>query len=182
MPIDLNSWPGYCEEKDLLVGVDIPLPAYVDKAQVVRDAADEIDSMIGFLYKTPIDISGSANVEKYRPTVLLLKRINRFLASGRLVLAAAASGEESQLHAYGADLVNQALTTLNMIVERRILLEGALPATVDNEANVQVSRGFIYNLDGESLVEHFYDNILNAAPRPRGANYLLTDHTGSDGS
>jgi len=178
--VDLTSWPGYCTENDLLTGVDVSIPDTISKAQFVRDAADEIDSMIGFLYTTPVVLSATDEA-KYRPTVLLLKRVNRFLASGRLLLAAAAVGEDSQLHAYGKSLVDDAMAVLAAIVDRKIILEGVLPSAQQADT-YQVSRGYIFNLDQKSGVETFYDSIVNADPNLDRSPWHGPDLTNPDNS
>ncbi|HWI68184.1 MAG TPA: hypothetical protein VNS88_07365, partial [Nitrospiraceae bacterium] len=72
---------GYSEVTDLLTG-NVPTPAYLSPQKYVDDAADEIDSKIGFVYETPIDVTYSSSNPVTRPVRLLLKRINNFLASG----------------------------------------------------------------------------------------------------
>jgi hypothetical protein len=150
----------YSSDIDFKIG-DIPLPSYIDKAQLIQDAADEIDSYIGFVYKTPVNIEENGGVS--RPARLLLKRISSSLATGRLILALAASGEQTQLHAYGVSLVNDALAALQAIASREILLEGAEPAS---SSPSETHRGpLIANVDPRSQVEAFYDNF-HAGARP----------------
>lgn len=149
----------YCEDTDLLVG-GIPMPAYLNAEKFVDDAADEIDSYLGRLYVTPISVE--ANTPQVRPTRLLLKRINSHLATGRLIQAADASGQNKQLHAYATSLIAGAILALQQLVEGSPL-EGAtpLPSTEDPDANA-VTGPLIRNVDAESNVEAFYDRI--AAP------------------
>jgi hypothetical protein len=121
----------------------------------VNDAADEIDSKIGFVYSTPVDMSDPGPTS--RPARLLLKRLNVFLASGRMLLAVASPGEEDQLHQYGLYLVKEATNTLDMIANGKIILDGA--TTIDTTQPPTVP--LIDNLDSESQVEAFYDRISN---------------------
>lgn len=146
----------YCEPTDLLLG-DIPLPAYVSAQDAVNDAADEIDSRIGFVYETPIDMTDPGPVP--RPARLLLKRINAHLATGRLILKLAASGEDDRLHAYGWQLIKDAMTSLDMIANGEIVIVGATPINADDEARTTAI--IVENLDDESQVEAFYDRIAN---------------------
>lgn len=144
----------YCVDNDLLLG-NIPAPDALSKTQFIQDAADEIDSRIGMRYLTPVDL---ADPDLARPVKLLLKRLNVFLATGRLILAATSNNEDDRLHAYGLSLINDALETLEAIAQGRFLLEGVDPAP---GYSAQVSVPLIYNEDAESAVEAFYNRVAN---------------------
>lgn len=148
----------YSASTDLLNG-NIPIPQYLDKEKFVTDAADEIDSKIGFLYQTPIDVATNSAVS--RPARLLLKRINNHLATGRLLLAADAGGENDQVHAYGLFLIQEANAALDAIAAGEPVIEGAVK--IDNGAGTVVSSVIVENLDPESHVEAFYDRVMNPA-------------------
>lgn len=149
----------YSTTADLLTG-NIPLPSYLDPQKFINDAADEIDSRIGFTYQTPVDIEAPTNVT--RPVILFLKRISNWLASGRLLLAAAASAEDTQLHAYAYSLVRDAETGLQAIVDGDIVLEGAALAN-GGSSTVVTNAPLISNGDTESLVDAFYSRVTNPA-------------------
>jgi phage gp36-like protein len=138
---------------DLLLG-QIPLPATISAQKFVDDAADEVDSVIGFRYATPLDMSDLGPIP--RPARLLIKRIANWLASGRLILALDSSGEDQQLHAYGLKLVSDATTALHQIASGEIVIDGA---TVISETSVQAKAPVINNLDDESIVEGFYSTF-----------------------
>jgi len=142
----------YCATTDLLAG-DIPLTG-LDAAKFVNDAADEIDSQIGFRYLTPVASDAA------RPVLLLLKRINAHLATGRMIMAADAAGQRSELHAYGESLVREALASLAAIAGGMV----DLPVTpFPSNANDQVEAGpLIYNVDPVSQVEAFYGAFSSA--------------------
>jgi hypothetical protein len=146
----------YSATTDLLNG-NIPLPSYVNTQKYVDDAADEIDSKIGFIYQTPIDVTTNSLVP--RPARLLLKRINNFLATGRILMAVDAGGEEVQVHAYAASLIRDANAALDMIVSGDVIIEGAV--RLDTGDAAQVTAIIVNNLDPESNVEAFYDRIAN---------------------
>ena len=150
---------GYSEVTDLLTG-NVPTPAYLSPQKYVDDAADEIDSKIGFVYETPIDVTDSSSNPVTRPVRLLLKRINNFLASGRLLLAVDAGAETDRVHSYGLYLIQEAQTGLDLISSGKIQLDGAevLPM-----GEVSVTAPLLYNEDSESNVEAFYDRIANPA-------------------
>lgn len=163
----------YATSADLLTG-NIPTPAYIDKDKIVADAADEIDSKIGFIYQTPIDTSDASAV--VRPAKLLLKRINVFLATGRLLMAVAASGEDTGLHAYAKKLVDDATAALEAIFAGEILLEGATELHPSTDTTPKGPRW--YNPDVESAVDKFYDELVptNASgSRTNGSVWLLED-------
>jgi hypothetical protein len=169
----VTTFTGYCSPGDLLTG-SVPLPTYLDPAKFVSDAADEIDSKIGFIYVTPVDVSdGSTAV---RPVRLLLKRLNVFLATGRLLMTVDAGGEDKTVHAYGLRLVTEAENSLAMIASGQLPLDGA--ARVDDGTGAQPLGPIIGNKDAESYVDAFYDRIANP-------NYLFAEqytypHFGAD--
>lgn len=138
----------YSEVEDLLLG-ELQKPDNEDCQKYVQDAADEIDSKLGFIYVTPVVVDPVT----YRATYLLLKRINNWLASGRLVLANAASREEQYLNAYGKSLVVEASAALDALTAGTMPLPGATP--IDSSAS-QATGPVINNLDSQSNVESFY--------------------------
>ena len=144
----------YSEVEDLILG-NIPTPANAQK--YVDDGADEIDARIGFKYATPIVVGESA---EERPVRLLLKRINNWLASGRLIMALDGGGEDDQLHQYGLYLVTEANKTLDQIVDGEIVLPGVDPASPSSEivTGPQMTTG-----DAYSLVEGFGEVFGNQA-------------------
>lgn len=145
----------YSGVEDLLVG-KIPLPQTIDPAKYVQDATDEVDSYIGFLYQTPVDISNTSTV--IRPVRLLLKRLSNQLASGRLILAMASGAEMQKVHAYGRSLIRDALDVLTQISEGKVTLISVPPLNTLSGTTAPM----IANLDAESNVEAFYDRVLKA--------------------
>ena len=145
----------YSSPSDMILG-GIPVGTGVndDREKYVQDAADEIDSIIGFRYKTPVTFP----VNTPRPVQLLLKRLNNWLASGRLILAKASPVENQALHAYGKSLVDDALATLQQIASGDILLENVelAPGNEPTQTGPMIS-----NVDPESNVEAFYDRVIN---------------------
>jgi hypothetical protein len=139
----------YCEIEDLLLG-EIAEPDQEVSQKYVQAAADEIDSKLGFTYVTPIviDISG-----EFRASALLLKRINIYLTTGRLILAFAASREDQYLNAYGKSLVVEATEALNALLTGTMPLPGAILLNTDTTG---ATGPIINNLDPQSNVESFY--------------------------
>lgn len=162
----------YCTVDDLLTG-DIPLGTALNPDKYVQDAADEIDSKIGFIYKVPVDVNTAP-----APVTLLLKRLNVHLATGRLITAATISAEDENLNAYGKSLIDDVELTLAKIAAG----EAQLPDIPLAPTNTTGSRGpvrqgpQISNGDPESNVDAFYDRILNPqyiAPWSVGPNGSL---------
>lgn len=153
----------YCTVADLLIG-DIPTSGALDPQKYVNDAADEIDSKIGFVYTTPIPVDAASDTP--RPVVLLLKRLNSHLASGRLILAATIPGEDERLNAYGASLVNEVEATILAIQSGQVILDGVTPGgfTLPKKPVPMLLNG-----DDESAVDAYYDRVVNPSyPRPIG--------------
>ena len=144
---------GYCEVSDLLIG-DLILPVEIDAGKYITSAAEEMDSRIGVLYTTPIEIE-EADKEKFRATITFLRSINARLASGRILMAAATALELTTVHAYARNLVEGALADLKLIEDRKYILQGAKENTNPPETYVS-SRAYSYNQDAVSAVDGFY--------------------------
>lgn len=160
----------YSVKEDLLLG-DIPISPVMNPDKVVQDASDEIDSKLGHLFETPFDLSEDSDLA--RPARLLIKRINNFLATGRLILAIASPEENQTVHAYGWQLIQEANAAIAAIASGDITLEGV---EIIEQENAQVSTPLISNLDEESSVEAFYDRIAN----PNYAYLTLPHYTNPD--
>lgn len=146
----------YCGLEDLRKG-DLPLPAYMgDGTNYVKGAAEEIDAALGQIYETPFNVGAGTNME--RPGILTLKKVNWLLASGRLILDLAASGEDANLHAYGKQMLDEGLLMLAQLASGEMVLVGAeTPASEDPDVDPSPTGPFVLNEDAESLVQSFYD-------------------------
>jgi len=148
----------------MLIG-NMPLPTYIDRDKILTAARDEIDTAIGFLYVTPVNIEDSPDNPLVRPARLLLKQISIYLSSGRTIMAAATGSGDSRTHAYGRYLVNQGLELLKQIASGAIILEGAPKIEAENP---EPTGPMIANVDDTSLVEQFYNNAMTPFPgQPR---------------
>lgn len=139
----------YCAVEDLVVG-NVPLPSSSNVEVYIKNAADEIDASLGHVYATPI--TPDPTVENSRITVLTLKNINAHLASGRILTALTAGGEDNSVHAYGLLLIRGALDALRQLATGDPQLFGAQKITNYSESK---RRGGVYNVDEYSQVETF---------------------------
>lgn len=144
----------YCTVGDLRTG-DIRLPAYVDRTQRVKGAAEEIDIAIGHIYKTPISFGPLPIPLASRPSQLALKKINWLIASGRILLDVAAASEDTTNHAYGMGMLKEGLAMLEKIRNGDVLLVGAQKIEGEEE-NPSFTGPVIMQEDPVSLVESFY--------------------------
>lgn len=154
----------YCTDNDLLISSNLPIPSGMSKVKYVQDAADEINLRLAQRYSVPVVFGTVEEQAKYAATSLLLKQLNTHLATGRLVMAMDARGENESLHAYGASLVAGALELIKQILAGEINLEGAKPVNGDAATDVGTSRPMISNLDPFSQVEAFYGMAQRPAP------------------
>lgn len=134
--------------------------ARVNKQKFVDDAADEIDSKLGFLYATvPLIVDPALPGALPRHERLLLKNINNRLASGRLILTLDIAGEDTTLHAYGWSLVRDSLRELMLVANGEVLLTAPrITATKRDE------RPAVNNHDQESLLLGFEETVMRGRP------------------
>lgn len=156
----------YSDPVDMKIPDVGPASATLDPAKYTSDAADEIDSIIGYRYTTPIDVTEGGSTP--RPVRLLLKRLNAFLATGRFIQALTALQEDQQLNAYGNAMVEEVLASLYAIADGTVILPGltltdgeVTPGLGEAAPVARVTVPLINNLDAESNVEAFYDRIAN---------------------
>lgn len=136
----------YSGKSDLLIG-DTTIGGGLDAQKFVQDATDEINSRIGAIYTLPL----GATPEHI---TLTLKRCANLIASGRLLLAVGAGGEDLALHAYGESLVREGQAILDAIANGQIEL-GVDKVPTQTEGNAPS----IINQDSASGVEAFYDYV-----------------------
>ena len=144
---------GYCTVEDLLTG-EIPTPAYIDKSSYIQLAADEINIVLGQRYVVPVAVPIGPEFE---PSRLILKQINIFIATGRLIMAAAAGGSDTDIHAYGFSLLKQGQTMLMKISSGEVGLLGATPSAggPSETSGIPLVSG-----DAVSSVDSFYSMLV----------------------
>ena len=137
---------------DLLID-DLTTSASFPKQKYVDDAADEMNIKIGTRYDLPIDLNSLAV-----PSRLLLKRINNYLASGRIILRLAISSEQVKLHELGATWVKEALDALEKIACGSVDLYATDGSAIETDPYLDVVHGpIVSNIDDASPVDSFYD-------------------------
>ena len=142
----------YSAVSDLLID-DLTVSASFPKQKYVDDAADEMNIKIGKRYDLPIDVNSLS-----QPSRLLLKRINNYLASGRIILRLAISSEQTKLHELGAAWVKEALDALCEIAEGKsdlVLTDGSVLET-DPYLDTQVGPKTT-NVDDSSPTDSYYE-------------------------
>ena len=151
----------YCKANELLVGDIGGLDGLKDT--FITMASEEIDGMVGFVYALPLPVL-SLHVG------LVIKNIARKLASGRLLLSQAAGGEDSQVHAYGQSLIDEAFRDLWAIRNGTIDL-GVPKITVASTGDAPT----IIEGDAVSGVDAYYAWMNNTPGRPRPRHVLVSD-------
>lgn len=140
----------YCTTSDLLLG-DLQLGSKVDPDEWIAKAVDEIDSHVGLRYETPL--TGLARASELR-----IKRICAQLTSGRLLLAL--DNGTDDLHAYGRDLVQQALAEVLAIENGLLDLIGATTVDVAEIDEAASSRGpSVTNVDAYCATEAYEAHV-----------------------
>lgn len=146
----------YSSVESMLLG-DMGVGPDVDKENFVEDAANEIDSKIGHIYETPLNLAAGGLA---RHSALLVTKISNHLATGRLILALGIGGEEDDLHAYGIYLVREALADLDRIATGLVSLTGAVPVTGTTLPSGTDTAPAVINKDETSPVDAFYDDMM----------------------
>lgn len=132
------------------------ISSQLDLGKVVQEAADEMDSRLGFLYKLPLrPPAGALALPDYQ--VLLLKQINNKLASGRLIMQVAIAGEDRSLHAYGLRLVTEATNDLMLLANGEVSLSAVRQPVTEG---VPDRTPAIFNHDEESAVDMFESAVM----------------------
>lgn len=159
----------YCKVEDLLLG-DVTIGASVNRQLYVDQAADEMDSKLGWIYVTPIDVDGAeAGPGGVPPAVpalprhqaLLLKTINAKIATGRLIMAVSINEEGTAVHAYALRMLKEGNDELLLIANGNLLLEASRTETPAVEASRVPG---VHNLDPESLLDPFYNTTNHSRP------------------
>lgn len=147
----------YCDVTDLFIG-DTRLDETTTPPQAfVNSAGDEIDAAIGYAYITPIAPDDNS---QNRPTILLLKLLNQYIATGRILITTGRVGEDGKLDALGQYYLTMGLQRLQMIVDGKIDLIGAIhTAGSNNMKGPQLT-----NSEPQSLVDMFYSEMNPSNP------------------
>lgn len=142
----------YCETRDLLLG-GVNVPTFIDPVQYINAASEEVDVALSGVYSTPFTMAENSQT---RPTILFLKQVTSKLASGRIIMAAAAGAEMSEVHQYGIYLVTQAIESLKQVASGEFILPGATPV---DPSPADTGGVRIKNVDATSNVEDFYTQL-----------------------
>jgi len=157
---------GYCTADSIMIG-DIMLPPEISPSAYITSTAEEMDSRLSQIYEVPIQIDAT-DLNKFRGTITILRSINSRLATGRLIMAAAAALENVAVHAYARQMVTEALVDLDKIVERKIILQGA-KANDNVNPDFTVAKVVVGGQDDLSAVDGFYQFVDPQYSTPKSA-------------
>lgn len=159
----------YSEVGDLLIG-DMMLGSF-DATKYVDDAARDIDSKLGYIYKLPLrkkDATPGPDAWKDLPDyqVLTLRQMNNKLASGKLILAMAVGQEGTAVHAYGLHLVREATAELMLFANGTVDLaaEQLDGSAADEPLDGSVRTPTMQVHDNESLLDGFENTVMRNHP------------------
>lgn len=145
----------YCSTEDVDVGnIDMPRRATdatdeQTKAYYVMRAAEEMDAILGQIYKLPLNLTaGTADA-------LILKKVNRMLASGQIVVAAGSAAEDTEIHSWGYYHIKEAEKMLSLIFKGDIVLDAEYKDP-DPNADSRQTGPMIKNREDVSYVDNFY--------------------------
>jgi hypothetical protein len=141
----------YITEDDVDFG-EMVLPSYVNITEKIQEAANDMDAVIGKRYRLPLVLSDQD--PEHKSTVLLLKKLNRFLTIGRVVIDAAIGSEDNNLQAYGNYHLRAAESELKAIADGRTDIPGQ---KLIGKGETRVTGPMITNRDRVSFVDAFYN-------------------------
>lgn len=149
----------YCDVNDMQLG-NLRMED-TERRPFIEKASDEMDSHLSALYVTPLPYS-TADSGQLRRTSLILNQICSELSSGRAILGAAGSKQDTQVHAYGRWLIERALARLKQITDGEIVLEGTGVTPVDQPGDKH--GGPLVSNIFDSQVEAFYGGRQKSRP------------------
>lgn len=143
----------YCSPDDINIG-NVQLPRGLNKQAYVDAAAEEMDAELGKVYVLPLTPSSAIASNTWAGKYL--KKINKFLAIGRIVIDSASGGEDNSLNSYGYYHLKTAMDALAALVSGSITLTDVEKLDVEpNTSGPQVE-----NRDAGSYVDAFYNTPL----------------------
>lgn len=140
----------YCAVEDITLGSMEP-PRGLDVQWVIEQKADDIDAVVGRVYKLPFSLSMTD--PEQRPWALMFKKCNAYLTIGEIFLQAGSARQDDAILAIANQYLRQAMAFLNGIEAGRIVipfLERLAPESSDVAP-------LIVNRDSFSRVEEFYN-------------------------
>jgi hypothetical protein len=154
----------YCEPGD------IQLPHIIEGDMdalklFIREACDEIDGKLGWIYEVPLDLEALRYHERK-----LIKTVAVKLARGRYILAI--SSDESQMNATGLRSIQEGLDELHIIASGDIVLTAkqADRESPDDQidptgaSSMGARKPEMFNVDSESLFNGFNQTVLGGRP------------------
>lgn len=142
----------YCRVSDIDLG-SLELPRGFSTQTAVDRASDDIDAVVGRFYRLPL--RWSETDPRHKPYVLLLKKLNIYLATGDLIFRAAGARQDDSLNSYALWYLNRAKDMLKQIEQGKI--------TFPDQAEIEAPEGefngpILVNKDSRSRVEAFYSS------------------------
>lgn len=141
----------YCTPDDVDLG-SLELPRGVVVQRVIEQQADDIDAVVGKFYRLPLELD--PNDPSHIPYVLILNKLNRYLAIGNIIMRAAGATQDDNINSYALYHLNQAKDVLKQIERGLIQFPDQEPVATDPG---EFAGPYITNKDAFSRVEGFYD-------------------------
>lgn len=171
----------YCTKSQLYVeGGGMSFDSTLDFQRFIDSAAVEMNGKLGVIYEIPLAPAiippatvAPATLPEYQ--LDLLQTINAKLASGRIMLTIDSTGEGSRQHAYGAQLVREAMMELMYLVNGEVDIaavrrpsqttnSGPRILNHDAESSVDVYEKMVHNRDRVFAWPGKQDNIVHHSP------------------
>ena len=157
----------YCRVGDIDLG-SLELPRGFSTQTAVDRASDDIDAVLGRFYRLPLSLSDKNPA--HVPYILLLKKLNTYLATGDLIFKAAGARQDDSLNAYAMWYLNRGKDMLKQIEQRKIL--------IPDQREIDAPEGeyagpIVTNKDSASRVEAFYSSAPGQ-PAPQNLDFRPT--------
>ena len=152
----------WCTESDVNKMLnDMPVGSGVDRPHFINKAEDNMNAAFAGIYEIPITIPSSVATVVSGATTNLLQSINEDLAAGLLLLSLASVHEIDSLHSYAKDMEKRAISKIDKIHSRKLVLVGATADTDPSDDAPRASKVIVSSPDGKSDIAQSSSNATD---------------------
>lgn len=130
----------------------MPVGSGTDRTHFINKATDKMNAAFAGIYQIPIEIPSTVATVVSGATTNLLKSINQDYAAGLLLLSLSAVHEIDNLHSYAMEMKRSAISEINKIHKRELVLVGVIADTDPSDDAPRASKIKVDSPDGKSNI------------------------------